>query len=125
MWIKDLEDCPEFLAGDNTILRELVQPHKVPLELRYSLAHAVLKPGKISQPHRLRTSELYYLLQGEGEMSIDGETARVRPGQAIYIPPHAVQFIRNTGSVDLVFLCIVDPSWRVEDEEVLPPSKPL
>jgi len=125
MWIKDLEDCPEFLAGDNTILRELVQPHKVPLELRYSLAHAVLKPGKISQPHRLRTSELYYLLQGEGEMSIDGETARVRPGQAIYIPPHAVQFIRNTGSVDLVFLCIVDPAWRVEDEEVLPPSKPL
>lgn len=125
MWIKDLEDCPEFLAGDNTILRELVQPHKVPLELRYSLAHAVLKPGKTSQPHRLRTSELYYLLQGEGEMSIDGETARVRPGQAIYIPPHAVQFIRNTGSVDLVFLCIVDPAWRVEDEEVLPPSKPL
>ena len=58
-------------------------------------------------------------------MSIDGETARVRPGQAIYIPPHAVQFIRNTGSVDLVFLCIVDPAWRVEDEEVLPPSKPL
>ena len=125
MWIKDLEDRPEFLAGDNTILRELVQPHKVPLELRYSLAHAVLKPGKTSQPHRLRTSELYYLLQGEGEMSIDGETARVRPGQAIYIPPHAVQFIRNTGSVDLVFLCIVDPAWRVEDEEVLPPSKPL
>jgi len=125
MWIKDLQDCPVFRAGDNTILRELVQPHKVPLELRYSLAHAILEPGKTSLAHRLRTSEVYYILQGEGEMNINGETALVRPGQAVYIPPHSTQFIRNTGTVDLVFLCIVDPAWRVEDEEVLPPSEPL
>jgi mannose-6-phosphate isomerase-like protein (cupin superfamily) len=119
MWIKRLPDCPEFIAGDGTILRELLNPAKAPLDLRYSLAHAVLKPGKISQPHRLRTSEVYYLLSGEGEMHIDGETARITPGQAIYIPPRATQFIRNTGPGDLAFLCIVDPAWRIEDEEVL------
>jgi lipoprotein signal peptidase/mannose-6-phosphate isomerase-like protein (cupin superfamily) len=119
MWIKDLNDCPEFIAGDNTILRELLHPDKAPLELRYSLAHAVLKPGRTSQPHRLRTSEVYYLLSGRGDMSIAGEISPVRAGQAVYIPPHALQFIRNTGSVDLVFLCIVDPAWRIQDEEVL------
>jgi mannose-6-phosphate isomerase-like protein (cupin superfamily) len=42
----------------------------------------------------------------------------VGPGQAIYIPPNAKQYIRNTGSSDLKFICIVDPAWRKEDEAV-------
>ena len=52
-------------------------------------------------------------------MYIDNEKAKVRPGQAVYIPPHSKQYIKNIGNVDLKFLCIVDPAWRVEDEEVL------
>lgn len=36
----------------------------------------------------------------------------------IYIPPHSKQFIENNGSVNLKFLCIVDPAWKPEDEEV-------
>lgn len=119
MRIIDLLDCPEFMAGDATRLRELLHPAKAPLAVRYSLAHAVLEPGKASTPHRLRTSEVYYILAGEGEMNIDGERARVGPSQAVYIPPRAAQFIRNTGGKDLVFLCIVDPAWRAEDEDVL------
>jgi mannose-6-phosphate isomerase-like protein (cupin superfamily) len=43
----------------------------------------------------------------------------VRAGATIYIPPMAVQFIKNSGKTDLVFLAIVDPAWRLEDEEVL------
>ncbi|MFM7193949.1 MAG: cupin domain-containing protein [Bacteroidota bacterium] len=119
MLIKDLQSCEEFIAGDNTILRELLHPDKAPVDLRYSLAHAVVKPGLTSFPHKLRTSEVYYLLEGEGIMHIDGETRPVGPGQAIYIPPNSHQFISNTGSIDLKFLCIVDPAWRVEDEVVL------
>jgi mannose-6-phosphate isomerase-like protein (cupin superfamily) len=119
MYIRDLRDCEEFLAGDNTILRELLHPDKSDLDLRYSLAHALLKPGKTSQPHKLRTSEVYYILEGEGIMHIDEETAKVLPGQAVYIPPDSRQFIHNSGNSDLKFLCIVDPAWRKEDEEVL------
>ena len=52
-------------------------------------------------------------------MSIDGESEAVQPGQAIYIPPRSTQYIENKGSSDLTFLCIVDPAWREEDEEVL------
>jgi mannose-6-phosphate isomerase-like protein (cupin superfamily) len=51
-------------------------------------------------------------------MHINEESATVRAGQVIYIPPHAKQFIQNTGKLDLKFLCIVDPAWRAEDEEV-------
>jgi len=43
----------------------------------------------------------------------------VEPGQAVYIPPHSTQHIRNTGPSDLLFLCIVDPAWRSEDEEMV------
>jgi mannose-6-phosphate isomerase-like protein (cupin superfamily) len=87
--------------------------------LRYSLAHATVVPGEESLPHRLATSEVYYILEGRGVVYINNEEASVGPSQAIYIPPHAEQYIRNTGDADLKFLCIVDPAWRVEDEEVL------
>lgn len=119
MFIRDLRDCPEFTAGDKTRLREMLHPAKGDLDLRYSLAHAVVAPGEASLPHRLRTSEVYYILQGEGTMHIDGVSAPVSPGQAIYIPPNATQHIRNTGPTDLAFLCIVDPAWRAEDETIL------
>lgn len=119
MFIKKLQDCDEFKAGDNSILRELLHPDKANMSIRYSLAHAVVKPGAASRPHRLRTSEVYYILEGEGIMHIDEESARVGPGQAIYIPPRSRQYIRNTGKTGLKFLCIVDPAWRPEDEEVL------
>lgn len=119
MFVKDLNDCEEFIAGDATILRELLHPDKAPLELRYSLAHAVLPPGKESTPHSLKTSEVYYILEGMGRMHINNETADVRAGHAVYIPPSAIQHIENTGPSDLKFICIVDPAWRKEDEVVL------
>lgn len=119
MFIKDLQDCEEFIAGDNTILRELLHPNKADLQLRYSLAHARVKPGKTTYSHKLKTSEVYYILEGEGIMFIGDESEKVFPGQAIYIPPNKIQCIKNSGNSDLIFLCIVDPAWRKEDEEVL------
>ena len=119
MFIKDLQDGEEFIAGDGSLLRELLHPDKADLALSYSLAHAVVKPGQVSKPHKLSTSEVYYILEGKGVMHIDKESANVRPGQAIYIPPHSRQYIHNTGSSELKFLCIVDPAWRRENEEIL------
>jgi mannose-6-phosphate isomerase-like protein (cupin superfamily) len=119
MFIKELKYCDEIIAGDSTILRELLHPDKDHLSLRYSLAHAVVKPGETSIPHRLKTSEVYYILEGEGIMYINDESANVHSGQAVYIPPHSIQNIQNTGKTGLKFLCIVDPAWRPEDEEVL------
>jgi mannose-6-phosphate isomerase-like protein (cupin superfamily) len=119
MFIKDLKKCEEIIAGDNTTLRELLNPLKEDLIIRYSLAHAKVKPGEITYAHRLKSSEVYYLLEGEGEMYIDSEKEKVMAGQAIYIPPNSVQRIKNTGISDLVFLCIVDPAWKPEDEELV------
>lgn len=119
MFIKKLHECKEFLAGDKTVLRELLHPEKEDLQLRYSLAHATLKTGEISTPHRLKTSEVYYILEGEGEMHIDIESEKVFSGDTIYIPPYSKQYIKNTGKTLLRFICIVDPAWKKEDEEVM------
>ena len=118
MLIIDLQNCPEIIAGDATSLRELLRPDPGGVKIRYSLAHAVLKPGKASRPHALKSSEAYYILEGEGVMHIECESTRVHSGQALYIPENSRQFIENTGSSELRFLCIVDPAWRREDEEV-------
>jgi mannose-6-phosphate isomerase-like protein (cupin superfamily) len=119
MLVRDLKNCPEFLSGDNAILRELFNPAKEDIAPRYSLAHARVKPGQRTRWHRLKTCEVYYILEGEGEMQIGEEVENVRPGQAIVIPRDSPQRIRNTGKTDLVFLCVVDPAWHPEDEEIL------
>lgn len=118
MLIQKLSACEEFIAGDDTILRELLHPDKQPLQLRYSLAHAIVPIGQTSTPHSLTTSEVYYILSGQGEMRIDDELQIVEPGDAVYIPPHARQSIHNCGNEPLVFICIVDPAWRKEDETI-------
>lgn len=120
MRVRSLNQCREFTAGDHTRLRELLHPDRdYPFNGRYSLAHAVVAPGAITLKHRLKTDEVYYILEGKGEMHIDDQSALVEPGDAVEIPPGSVQWIHNTGDSDLVFLCIVDPAWQAEDEEVL------
>jgi len=119
MFVKKLKDCPKFISGDKVILREMLHRDKGDFSIRYSLAHAKLPTGKTSTPHRLKTSEVYYILKGKGIMSINKESREVRAGDTIYIPPHALQYIKNTGKTALEFLCIVDPAWMQEDEEVL------
>lgn len=123
MLLKRLIECVETTAIDDTRLRELLNPlhDKGNLRLGYSLAHATVKPKKTTLPHRIKTSsEVYYLLKGRGLMHIDNEIAEAGPGDVIYISPGSVQYIENTGNEDLVFLCIVYPSWRSEDEELVP-----
>ena len=119
MYIKDLKNCKEITAGDYTILKEIYNPVKEEIKVKHSLAHATVKPGDITHKHRLRSTEIYYILEGEGEMHIDEEVEKVSTGQVVYIPPRSVQRIKNTGGKDLIFLAIVDPAWKTEDEDIL------
>jgi mannose-6-phosphate isomerase-like protein (cupin superfamily) len=119
MFVKYLKDCREIIAGDGSILRELLHAEKAGMPIHYSLAHAKVKAGQRTKPHILKSSEVYYIIKGQGMMHIDQESLEVGPECTIYIPPDAEQYIENTGNSDLQFLCIVDPAWCQEDEEVL------
>jgi mannose-6-phosphate isomerase-like protein (cupin superfamily) len=119
MFIKVVESCIKFQAEDGTQICELLHSERDGINLPYSIALASLHPGSKSISHRLKSSsEVYYILEGEGVVHIDGEQAQIKPGQAIIIPPGSWQHLCNTGRCYLKFLCIVYPFWRKEDEEV-------
>jgi mannose-6-phosphate isomerase-like protein (cupin superfamily) len=119
VWKVVLGDRPEFLAGDDTRLREIIHPAKHPLELGYSLAHGSLSPGQRSKRHILRSSEVYYFISGQGRLTINDQVALIEAGTTVYVQPGAEQYLENTGTADMEFLCLVDPAWRQEDETVL------
>ncbi len=120
MFIKSVSALEEFVAGDSTKIKEVLHPKNDQLNSAYSLAYARLLPDEQSTPHLLQSSsEAYYILHGQGRVYIEEEAAVVAAGDAVLIPAGAKQYIENTGSQELIFLCIVSPPWRAEDEIVL------
>ena len=119
MIIQDIANCPHERVIDRSLLCELLHPDKVAgaQALECSIAHAIIPPGESTLPHMLkRSTELYFILEGVGEMHINDESVPVSPGQCIFIPPKARQWIRNTGKENLVLLCVVSPKWQADDE---------
>lgn len=118
MLIRDIEKANYIESSDKTKLCELLHPvREAVFDISYSLAHVILKPGKKSLPHKLKSSsEVYYILEGKGTIHVDDEFSNIKPGQAIYVPQKSIQYIENTGVVDLNFLCIVSPPWNSADD---------
>lgn len=120
MLIKKFQDQKEIIAGDGCLLREFLNiEHGDKVDCHYSLAYAKVPIGATTWKHAMRTTEVYFIIKGNGKMHINNEVAEVGVYDAIYIPPNAVQYIENIGEEDLEFICIVDPAWRKEDEVVL------
>lgn len=115
------ENCKYSRVMDETLICELLHPERdTDLDMGFSMAHAILKPGESSLPHHLKSNvEIYYILSGKGVMHIDNEKEEVEVDQAIYIPPRSVQWIENSSDTDLKFLCIVNPPWKAENEELV------
>ncbi|MCK4410445.1 MAG: cupin domain-containing protein [Candidatus Eisenbacteria sp.] len=119
MLSKDVALLTPIPAADDSRLREILHPERDAVDIRYSLAHAVIHGGEASRRHRLASVEVYYFLAGTGVVHVGEESETVGPGRTIVIPAGVTQWVRNTGDHDLELLCIVDPAWREEDEEVL------
>lgn len=113
---KSIDTIDEFLAGDHTLLKEILHPANDNLALPYSIAYARLEAGTQSLPHALNSTEVYIFLQGKGTVSIGQTKKEIQQGELIVVPPAENQYVRNTGTEDLVFLCIVSPSWKRTDE---------
>ena len=56
--------------------------------------------------HRHEPPELYFVLDGEGILTIDGEDHEVRSGTAAHIPGNSEHGIRNTGTSTLRFFYV-------------------
>lgn len=77
-----------------------------------SLASCRVQPGVTTELHALSVHEWYVIESGEGLMRVgDDEPFAVGPGDSVSIPPGREQQISNTGSGDLLFLCVCVPRF--------------
>jgi mannose-6-phosphate isomerase-like protein (cupin superfamily) len=113
--VRSLASAEPFVTADGSMIRELCG-RPTGGTANQSLAEATLEPGQATQRHyHGEVEEIYFVLDGEGEMELDGDRARVEAGQAIPIPPGARHQIRNVGSRPLRILCCCSPPYRHED----------
>jgi len=116
MLIKRTGECNEFTANDGCRIREVLHPRNDGVGMPLSLAVARVGPGKQSYAHYLDRVEVYYILEGRGLMHVGEETAEVGPGDAVYIPAGASQWIDNSGDSELVFAAVCVPPWSAEGD---------
>jgi len=113
--VRSLAGVDPFVTADGSTIRELCG---LPTggTVNQSLAEATLEPGQATTRHYHRDAEeIYFVLEGDGEMEIEGDRARVRVGEAIPIAPGARHQIRNVGPGSLRLLCCCSPPYRHED----------
>jgi mannose-6-phosphate isomerase-like protein (cupin superfamily) len=112
--VRSLEQSEPFTTADGSTIRELLGLPTAPVR-NQSLAEATLAPGQATERHyHAESEEFYYVVEGSGEMELDGDRRRVAVGDAVLIPPGARHQIR-ADTEGLRFLCCCAPAYRHED----------
>ena len=110
MDVRSVERVESFVTKDGSTIRELQHTDV------QSLAEATLEPGQATERHYHSVSEeIYFVLKGQGEMELDGETSFLRPGDAVLIPPGAWHTLENNGTSELRILCCCAPPYSHDD----------
>ena len=100
-------DAEPFVTKDGSTIREYFHSE------RQSLAEASLEPGLETQRHyHALSEEIYLVLEGGGDLEVDGDRRSVGPGDAVLIPPGAWHQLTAWESG----VTILDPDgWRAGD----------
>ena len=91
------------LAQSTGIKREIVQKADVSVPNREAVvARVELEAGAFAARHTHPGDEISYVLDGEGELLIDGEAPRkLKAGDAFVIPAGKIHAAKNTGKVPM------------------------
>ncbi|HEX4747290.1 MAG TPA: cupin domain-containing protein [Gaiellaceae bacterium] len=102
-------DATPFVTKDGSTIREYHHTE------RQSLAEASLDPGASTRRHYHASSEeIYLLVEGGGELEVDGERRSVAAGDAVVIPPGASHRL-TAGDRGARLLCCCVPPYSDED----------
>lgn len=106
--IKRIENCEtESWASPPVEWWTLFSADRTPTsELTVGIAHIPAGSLPPLRGHRHAPAELYYFLSGKGHVSIDGEVAPVRAGDAVFIPGNSEHFAANDGDDVLSLLYV-------------------
>jgi mannose-6-phosphate isomerase-like protein (cupin superfamily) len=108
-----------YITKDGSEIRELMHP-AVHGNQAQSLAEATLAPGQRTTLHcHHQTEELYYIIAGEGLMTLGEDRFTVTPGDTIAILPNTPHCIEATGGTPLVLLCCCSPAYDHGDTTLL------
>ncbi|HEY6391281.1 MAG TPA: cupin domain-containing protein [Bryobacteraceae bacterium] len=92
----------------------------------FSMGHVTLEPNGGQVPwHNQEQEEIYFIVEGAGEMCLGQECATLRAGQAVSIPPRVFHQLTNTGPTPLRMIYCYGPAgdvehWRQELDGTLP-----
>ncbi|HLK19969.1 MAG TPA: cupin domain-containing protein [Bryobacteraceae bacterium] len=92
----------------------------------FSLGHVTLEPNGGQVPwHNQEQEEIYFVLEGQGEMCLGDERTTLSTGQAVYIPPRVFHQLTNIGATPLRMIYCYGPAgdvahWRQELDGTLP-----
>jgi len=67
-----------------------------------------IPPGKFNENHKHAHETVFVVMQGTGEIHVDGRVVEVRPGDLVFVPRWSMHQSRNTGSEELIILAIAD-----------------
>jgi mannose-6-phosphate isomerase-like protein (cupin superfamily) len=114
MEVASRDRAEPFTTLDGSTIRVLLD-RRLGGAANQSLAEAELAAGQATQRHyHADAEEIYILLEGSGQMEVDGVRHDVGPGDAILIPAGAWHEIRG-GPSGVRFLCCCAPPYSDDD----------
>ena len=75
-------------------------------DLAFEFKKRILHPGSAIGYHLQKSDEIYYILSGRAELTMNGEKSIVESGTAILTRSGASHGLRQTGSEDLVIFIV-------------------
>ena len=76
--------------------------------------YVVVHPGGSVPLHDHVTVETYTILRGQGEMTVDGETEKVKEGDTVYIRSGQSHGLVNTGREEMHMMFVYAPKMIVD-----------
>lgn len=73
----------------------------------YNMRMIEIQPGGHSPDHSHPYEHENFVVEGEGEVMIEGKVEKIGPGTVILVPPGARHQYRNSGTTLLRFLCSI------------------
>ena len=105
---------PMVVVNERDVVRQEAPPHgAIGMSTAYRISDVVPQPrtmefrkrvlhkGAAIGLHPIAHDEVYYVLSGEGEVTSDGVSQRLKPGMAAYLYDGAVVGIRQIGNKPL------------------------
>ncbi|MFN0165087.1 MAG: cupin domain-containing protein [Bryobacteraceae bacterium] len=92
----------------------------------FAMGYVVLEPNGGQVPwHNQEQEEIYFVVEGTGEMCLGEERRTVTAGQAAFIPPRVFHQLTNIGDTPLTMIYVYGPAgdvahWRQELDGTLP-----